>query len=224
MKNNKSIVWGLILIVMGVVIALNSLDIVDINLFFNGWWTLFIIIPSLIGLINDDDKIGSLIGLLIGVLLLLNAQNIIDFSFIWKLIVPAILIIIGLSFVFKNTGKKIPDVKNEDEICATFTSQKINLEKEAFKGTNIDAIFGGVTLDLRGAKIKNESVIKATAIFGGIKIFVDNDINIVVKNTSIFGGVTNKHGKHLDSKTTLYIDATAFFGGIEINEHDTEDN
>ena len=224
MKNSKGTIWGIVLIILGITIALNSTGIVDINLFFKGWWTLFIIVPSFIGLINDDDKAGNIIGLLIGVLLLLNAQDLIDFSFIWKLIVPAILIIVGLSIIFKNTGKKIPNVKNEDEICSTFTYQNVNKNNEKFDGTNIDAIFGGVTLDLRGSKIKNEAVIKASAIFGGIKILVDNDLNVIVKNTCIFGGVTNKHGKHLDSKTTLYIDATAFFGGIEINEQDSEDD
>ena len=224
MKNSKSIIWGVVLIALGFVIALNSLGIVDIDLFFSGWWTLFIIVPCFIGLISDSDKTGHIIGLLIGVLLLLNAQNLISFDFIGKLIFPAILIIIGVSFIFKNTGKKIPNVKNDDEICSTFTYQNVNKGKETFKGCNVDAIFGGITLDLRGAKIKNESVIKASAIFGGIKILVDNDLNIVIKNTSIFGGVSNKHSKHLDSKTTLYIDATAFFGGVEISEQDSEDD
>ena len=224
MKNNNSIVCGLILIIIGIIIALNSIGIVNIDLFFDGWWTLFIIIPGLVGLLNNEDKTGNIIGILIGVLLLLNAQKIIDFSLIWKLIVPAILIIIGLSIILKNSNKKIPAQKSEEEICSTFGYQNVNMAKESFKGTNIDAIFGGVTLDLRNAKIENESVIKASAIFGGIKILVDNDLNVIVKNTSIFGGVSNKHGKHLDSKTTLYIDATAFFGGIEINEQDSKDN
>ena len=85
MKNSKGTIWGIVLIALGIIIALNATGIVDINLFFKGWWTLFIIVPSIIGLINDDDKVGNIIGLLIGVLLLLNAQNIIDFSFIWKI-------------------------------------------------------------------------------------------------------------------------------------------
>jgi len=44
-------------------IGLNALNITDINFFFTGWWTLFIIIPSLIGLFNDkdQDKTGNLI-------------------------------------------------------------------------------------------------------------------------------------------------------------------
>ncbi len=48
MKNLESIVIGLILIAIGVIIGLNTLNITDINIFFDGWWTLFIIIPSII--------------------------------------------------------------------------------------------------------------------------------------------------------------------------------
>ena len=99
MKNSKSIIWGVVLIVLGFVIALNSLGIVDIDLFFSGWWTLFIIVPCFIGLISDSDKTGHIIGLLIGVLLLLNAQNLISFDFIGKLIFPAILFVKNKNFV-----------------------------------------------------------------------------------------------------------------------------
>ena len=71
MKNNKSIIWGIILVMVGVIYGLNSLNIVDINLFFPGWWTLFIIVPCVIGLVTDGDKTGSIIGVIIGVLLLI---------------------------------------------------------------------------------------------------------------------------------------------------------
>ncbi len=224
MKKNKGLIWGLILIALGVIIALNKFNLVNVDLFFDGWWTLFIIIPSVIGLFNDEDKVGSLVGILVGVLLLLNAQEIIDFDFIWALFVPAILVIIGISIIVKNSGKDIPKSKNNEGIISTFSSQKVNKKGETFNGANIDAIFGGVDLDLRGAKIKNDSVIKASAIFGGIKIFVDEDINIILNNTSIFGGVSNKCSKKENAKTTLYIEAIALFGGIDINEYDREDN
>lgn len=112
---------------------------------------MFIIVPSFIGLINDDDKTGNIICLLIWIILLLNAQNLTDFNFFWKLFILAILIIIGLSIMFKNNDKKIPN----DEICSTFTNQNVNKINEKFNGINIDSIFGWVTLDLRGSKIKN---------------------------------------------------------------------
>ena len=46
MQKLNRILWGVVLVAVGVVFALNALNIVDINIFFDGWWTLFIIIPA----------------------------------------------------------------------------------------------------------------------------------------------------------------------------------
>ena len=53
MKKSSSIIWGIVLIIIGAVFALNSLDITDIDIFFDGWWTLFIIVPSAIGFFTE---------------------------------------------------------------------------------------------------------------------------------------------------------------------------
>ena len=49
------------------VLGINALSIAYIDIFFDGWWTLFIIIPCFIGLFNDRDRTGNLIGLVVGV-------------------------------------------------------------------------------------------------------------------------------------------------------------
>ena len=74
MKKNN-IIWGLVLIIIGLIVGLNRLDIISFNLFFNGWWCLFIIIPCFIGLLTDKEKTGSLIGLIIGILLFLGSNK-----------------------------------------------------------------------------------------------------------------------------------------------------
>ena len=101
MKKIGNLLWGLIFIAIGLIWGLNALGITNINLFFSGWWTFIIIIPCLIGLIKEREKTGNLIGLLIGVLLLLCAQGILSFDKIRKLFIPIILVIIGISFLFK---------------------------------------------------------------------------------------------------------------------------
>ena len=40
MKRISDIMWGLIFIIIGVILGGNALDIFNINLFFDGWWTL----------------------------------------------------------------------------------------------------------------------------------------------------------------------------------------
>ena len=225
MKNITNIILGLILILLGVVIGINSLGIAKIDIFFEGWWTLFIIIPCFIGLIKDEDKKGSIIGLIIGVLLLLSARNILDFAIVWKLIIPIILVIIGVSFIFKDTfNKKVNDEikklnknsKNKDELCATFSSQNVRVDDE-FNGINLTSVFGGIKYDLRDAKIKKDTLIKACSVFGGIDILVPENVKVKVKSSSIFGGVDNKSKSSVkDDSCTIYIDATCVFGGVDI--------
>ena len=56
MRTFKNILWGLVLIVLGILLGGKALGLWNINVFFKGWWTLFIIVPSFIGLFDEDDK------------------------------------------------------------------------------------------------------------------------------------------------------------------------
>ncbi len=76
MKKASSVIWGILLIAAGVIFALNTLNIADIDIFFSGWWTLFIIAPCGVGLFTEREKTGNIIGIAIGVFLLLCCQDI----------------------------------------------------------------------------------------------------------------------------------------------------
>ena len=225
MNNIKNILWGIILFIIEFIIGLNTIGITDIDIFFDGWWTLVIIVPCFIGLFTNKDKTGNIIGLLVGVILLLGMQNIIDFNLIWKLLLPSIIVIIGLSLIFKNTfnskiNNEIKKLNNKNtknnEYCATFSGQRIDFPNEEFKGATLNSVFGSITCDLREAKIKEDVVINASSVFGGIDIIVPDDVNIKIKSNSIFGGVNNKKKNNEDKKYTIYVNASCLFGGVDI--------
>ena len=199
----------------------------NINIFFDGWWTLFIIVPCFIGLFIEREKTGNIIGLLIGTALLLACQDILNFEIIWKLAFPAILVIIGLSLIFKDTInsevnkeiKKLNENKTKDGgYCATFSGQNLNFDGEKFSGTDLTAVFGGIKCDLRNAIIEDDVVINVSSIFGGTEIYIPEDVKVKVKSTSIFGGVDEKKKNKIESAEahTIYINATCLFGGAEI--------
>ena len=225
MDKVNRILWGLVFVVLGVVVALNTLDIIDFNIFFDGWWTLIIIVPCFIGLFDttNESKVGNVIGIIIGVVLLLASWGWLRFDLLFKLFIPAILVIIGLYMIFgnlfKNNVKEKVKAKKEkgngESIVATFSEQMVTKKDEVFENANLDAVFGSVVLDLSKAKIKDEAVISASAIFGGIDIIVPKDVEVKVKSTPIFGGVSNK-SKGKDTKKVIYIDALALFGSIDI--------
>ena len=225
MNNIKNILWGIVLIIIGVIIGLNTMGIINIDIFFDGWWTLFIIVPCFIGLFTNNDKTGNIIGLLVGIILLLGMQNIIDFNLIWKFLLPSIIVIIGLSLIFKNTFnskinneiKKLNNKNTKDnEYWATFSGQRIDIPNEEFKGATLNSVFGSITCDLREAKIKEDVVINTSSVFGGIDIIVPDDVNIKIKSNSIFGGVNNKKKNNEDNKYTIYVNASCLFGGVDI--------
>ena len=191
MKNFGNILWGIVLIIIGLIVGGNALGITNIDIFFDGWWTLFIIIPCFIGLFKEREKTGNIIGILIGIALLLCCQDILNFDMIWKLAFPSILIIIGISFIFKDTFdyklskeiKKLNEKKvNSDEYCATFSGQNLKFDGEKFTGTNLTAVFGGIKCDLKNAIIENDVVINCSSIFGGIEIYVPDNIKVKIKN------------------------------------------
>jgi len=245
MKKVNRVLWGLVLVALGVVWALKATGLVDLEIFFPGWWTLFIIVPSVIGLITEDHKGGNIFGILLGVALLLACLDVINFSVIWKLILPVAVIFIGVSMICRtafNSDKvrkvheahhkarmarvKEGEVVEEDdyqEYWATFSGVREEFDGKKFADCRLEAVFGSIVLDLTGANMPAESVVKVSAIFGGAKIIVPDDVAVEVNSNSIFGGVENKHGKASKSESedkkdgkTLYIDATAVFGGVEI--------
>ncbi|MDD6762262.1 MAG: hypothetical protein PUD92_01270, partial [Clostridiales bacterium] len=112
MKRINSIIWGFALLAVSAVLILNTFEITSIEIFFDGWWTLFIIVPSIIGLFNGHDKTANIIGLLIGTFLLLACQNILDFDIMWKLIAPVIIAVIGIKMIFGGIGRNRGFIKS----------------------------------------------------------------------------------------------------------------
>lgn len=216
--------WGILFIALGLIIGLNALGIASINIFFEGWWTFLIIIPSLIGLVSKkQDKTDCIIGLVIGSSFFLSSRDIVSFEMILSLILPVILIIIGFEFLLSDNMKKEikdkfkkQDNENLEDIFAIFGDQNINFKNNSFKGCNLDSIFGSLKLDLRGAKLESDTLIKACSIFGSIDIILDEDVNVVLKTTPIFGSIVNKVRNNNETKKTIYIEGFTLFGGINI--------
>ena len=224
MNKKSNLIWGILLLIIGMIVGLNTLEITNVNIFFKGWWTLFIILPSLIGILDEKGKIDNWIGLIVGIALLLACQNIIKFEIILKLLMPTILMVIGLSLILKEILQKKENnedtnsiKENEREYYATFSSQTISFADENFEGCQLNAIFGTVICDMKEAIIKKDCIIAASSIFGNITINVPDNINIKVTSTSIFGGIKDQRkAKKTSSNITIYINTISMFGGIEL--------
>ncbi len=231
MKKVGPVIWGLAIIALGVIFGGNALGWFNINVFFDGWWTLFIIVPSVVSLITEKDKIASLAFIAVGVLLLLAAQNVFSYEVAWKAILAVFLIMIGLVIIVKSLFrnkvekevekkiKEMGDGKTMDSQMAVFSGSDRTYNDEVFSGSNLLAVFGGVDLDLRKAKFNKDTVIKAFCMFGGITIKVPEDVQVKIKSGFIFGGISDdRKGDTSKGKYTIYLDAAGGFGGVSVED------
>ena len=204
MKKVENTVIGLILIIIGVIIGLNAFHITNIDLFFDGWWTLFIIVPCFFGLFKDQDKTGNIIGLIVGIYLLLYCQGLINFQFAWKLVVPVIFVLIGLKMIFKDTfNKKKPHQNIYDN--------------QLYTGGNYDVTFNGLILDLSKAYLNEETNIMISTLFGGVDLYLPDDVNIQIQSSNFLGGVDlHKRENKIENTKVIYLNARCIFGGINI--------
>ena len=204
MKKIENTVIGLIFIIIGVIIGLNTFHITNIDLFFDGWWTLFIIVPCFFGLFKDQDKTGNIIGLIVGIYLLLYCQGIISFQFAWKLVVPVIFVLIGLKMIFKDTFTKKKPHQNI-------------YDGKLYTGGNYDVIFNGLILDLSKAYLNEETTITISTLFGGVDLYLPDDVNIQIQSSNFLGGVDlHKRENKIENTKVIYLNARCIFGGINI--------
>lgn len=231
MKKTKGIIWGLVIIALGVFWGLREANLIDFSIFFDGWWTLFIIVPCFIGLFNSENKALSATGLIVGVLLLVNC-----YYDIWQYkayIFPALVVLVGLAIVINTIAPKnkkqqqipenttvyngtAPVSQSNAEYYASFSGENYRFDN-GFAGGKFVASFGGIKVDIRNADIVDNCVITTNATFGGVDILVPDNVRVVTKSTSIFGGTSDKSNKNLppDAKI-IYVNATNLFGGTDI--------
>jgi len=88
-----------------------------------------------------------------------------------------------------------------------------------FKGGELNAVFGGITLDLRRTNLPvGETVLDVNAVFGGITIYVPSDWFVETHLDAVFGGFQDNRlpKEPLDTTRKLIITGSCVFGGGEL--------
>ena len=225
MQKISNMLWGLTFIVLGVMIGLNSFGVTHIDFFFDGWWTLFIILPCFIEIFRSKVKILNVIGIATGFALLLFCQRIFSLEMLWKLSLPTILVLIGISLVFKDavfSPKSVPfktsaDKRGaEDKYKASFSNKKIKYDNQVFYGNDLSAAFGSMTCDLRNAIIEEDVIINANVTMGNIDILLPPTVNVDIKKMGIGGVYDNRLGKNVSPSPTVFVSGVCLLGNVEI--------
>ena len=79
-------------------------------------------------------------------------------------------------------------------------------------------VFGGCDIDFSEAIFtQREVTVKVLCLFGGIDIYVPENVKVVSKAFCIFGGIDNKAPStdYIDAPT-IYVEGLVLFGGLDI--------
>ncbi len=99
----------------------------------------------------------------------------------------------------------------------TFGGEEIHYADEDFLGGSYTAVFGGLTVNLVGARLSGDVVINVSAIFGGIEIILPRGVRVVMNVSPILGGSECKYPASSDpSAPTVIVNGTVTFGGVEV--------
>jgi len=216
---------SIVVVALGGVLLLKNLDIINISwdIFWGTVWAAGFVLSGLVNIFNYRNKTAWIWGLLlvaIGVLIGFNSYGIVDVS-IWKIFWPVVLIAAGLAMMFNTSPKGVKRSKKLDKDNAG--SEKIACfwgEEDAVKGDytggSLVAIFGGVDLDLRQAKIKDGSVIEIFTFCGGVNITLPDDVIVKNEVRGFLGGTDDKTLPKDSAKKTLHLKGECILGGLEI--------
>jgi LiaF transmembrane domain/Cell wall-active antibiotics response LiaF, C-terminal len=216
------IVLGLILVGLGVLFLLDQAGTIEAGEVIGDWWPLAVIAVGGVQLVEQPRApVGPLIVIGVGVILLLTQLDIVADD-VWRYVWPVALVIVGLIFLLRRPGARAPAGRPEDVVRTTaiFSGNEVVSTSQRFQGGSATAIFGGVDLDLRQARLDPDgATLAVTAVFGGVDVIVPRGWRVETSGTPIFGGIDTKVDAPAEDGPSLKVDSTVLFGGAEL-KHD----
>lgn len=102
---------------------------------------------------------------------------------------------------------------------AVFSGGEYIVLDPVFAGGGLNAVFGGITLDLRKTTLsEGENLLSVNALFGGITLYIPSEWVVELKIDSFAGGVDDNRSRNTSYDTTrkLIVKGSSVFGGVEI--------
>lgn len=220
---------GAVILAIGLIFLLDSFGFVYARTFLQ-FWPMIIILVGVAKVARRDSRLWGVLLLLFGLFLQLNELGIGHFS--WNQFWPLLLIAAGLMAIWgavraRLITENLPQAEGSDprttlDESTIFGGIEKRLNGREFRGGRLQAVFGGIEIDLRDADMaENEAVLYANALFGGIEIRVPENWFVAARGQGIFGGFSDSTRFAPPSdpdkpKKTLVVMGTALFGGVEI--------
>lgn len=220
------LIFGIIVLVLGVLWTLDNLDLVEADEVLHWWGIVPLAWGALIALGIGCPRrvfVGSM-WMVVGAVALLHAGGLVSFSVfeLW----PLLFIFIGANIVFRSwKGGTSPWGQNvgieSGDTIRTFALMSGNEHKvtsSAFQGGSVDAMMAGATVDMRAATLAGgRAVIELFTMWGGIEIVVPLGWRVQSEVTAIMGGYEDSSTPTSDATAPLLVlRGFVVMGGVEV--------
>ena len=140
---------------------------------------------------------------------------------------PVLLLYVGIEMLIYSLShnpsqwlqRPLPKGEDGKRMCCSvrFGADEYVYRGEPFRGARLDALCGGLRLDMRQALISEDEEIDIHTFLGGVEILVPANVNVIVNSHDFLGGVSDETVKSPDSVfRTIHITASNFLGGVSI--------
>jgi predicted membrane protein len=220
------LIVGLAIMTAGLVLALDSLGLMDAGVVFRFWPLVLVAVGVAKWLSPPQQRAGAIIWIVAGVAFLLVSFGRMSFGGVWA----TLLFFVGANIAFR--ALRPPAVRRSGDGAEAFDMVAVlggaktgPASPEAAGGTPRDfrggramAVMGGCEIDLRRASLAEgrEVVIDVFVMWGGIEIKVPEDWVVVNFGTAILGGFENKTRPLPGASKRLVVTGTAIMGGVEV--------
>lgn len=224
--SDKRFWLGILMVILGGVWLLDNLNIIpDIPDYLISWRSFLILLGVFLILGKGKFEPGIiLIGL--GSVLILEDLDILEWRNMWQIFWPIIIIVIGVSLILRRNFKpsEVDQKKNDlnyiDEYIF-FGGREMIIDSNNFQGGKITSMFGGSSVDMRGADLAmGTHKLDVFTMFGGTSLIVPPDWTIKVEVFSLLGGFRDNRYSSLkvvpNQEKVLVITGFVMFGGGDI--------
>lgn len=187
------------------------------------FWPLILVLAGLFKIVGSRRGGGRVFGVLLlggGVLAQLHILDVVQLE--WRLVWPVGLILVGLlvliGSLFRRRRKR-PAPLSADmlDIKVVFGGRQERVDSQEFVGGRIQCTMSGCELDLREARMKEDSAtLEVRAVMGGVELLVPRDWNVQVKGTPFMGAFEDKTRPTSRDGPLLVIEGDVLMGGVEI--------
>jgi hypothetical protein len=204
--------FGLALIVLGVLLALDNLEVLDASELLAGWWPLAVILAGVWWAVTGAPVSGLFV-VVVGGLLLVSTLELVDIP-IGRLVFPGILVAVGGAML--QAGLRVRAAHLEVAALPTASGD------ERTEGLAATAVFGDARLIVSDDGVDTDRlVVSTTSVFGDVRVEVPAGWRLENRITKLLGDVTlPKEQPTYPESPVVVLHGVVLFGDVQVRYTD----